>query len=639
MAARGASLPRAAPGIATMRRWLARALLLAAGVLLGAEALYLVAANVWLNSGRVTARISRNPGRFAIRWGAAWTLWPGQVHLSDVAMRGGSARIDWYAHLDSVGATFLVGPLFDRTVHLRRVTAAGIDYRQRIRRNGEAEGTPPESSLPPLPAVVAGPAPEARPRPPGQPRGALWTIVADSIHADIDQLWIDRYRLAGEMDLRTSMNLVVRGSMVFPSVRVTMTRGALTEGGREILGGLRFDIATSLGPFVPRGLHAIDVISLLSGRLRIDSQRASLFFLEAYFRKAPWLHFNGHSVLAADLRLDAGRLLPGSTLASHAENLDIDFLDRKLTGRSQIVERVTDEDGVARSHVEVMLDDFALFVPDRPEPFARGTGFRVSSTSTDVDLHDPFATLHVVADLPSAVIPDLSFYNRFIPAGAGFAIRGGTGRIGYHIEGNQEEGSAHGSISLTAENLQARFETYPIHGDVTIETHLKALDPRAGSFDVSGTTIDMASRIIPWRARLSFPSARVRYTEPMQGRARTVIRMTDTTPLVAIFDAKKDISRFTKRLMTIQDIEGTATVAVDEGGFAISDLDITGHHFHALADMHLKQGGKEGILYLRLGLISFGVAFDRGEKDIDLVRARAWYEKQHAARHRHHPAP
>jgi hypothetical protein len=611
---------------------LVRVLVVLAAILIGTELLYLAAANAYLNSGRLPARISRNRERFSIRWGAAWSLWPGHVHLSDVAMRGRSARIDWYAHLDAVGATFRVRPLFERTVHLRTVAVSGVDYRQRRRLPQGDAAAAPEASLPPLPEVFAGPDRPSKPRQPGGRRGDAWTIVADAIRADIDQLWFDRYRLAGRMDLRTSMNLVVRGPMAFPSVRLAMTRGDLTDGGREILGGLRFDIATALGPFVPKGMRAPDVIGLLSGRFRIDSDRASLFFLEAYFRKAPWLHFNGHSVLAADLRLDAGHLQPGSTLDARADNVDIDFLDRKLTGRGHIVARCTAEAGGPLSQVEVLLDDFALFAPDRAEPFARGSGFKVSASSAAVDLHDPFATLQVVADLPGAVIPDLSFYNRYIPAGTGLIIRGGVGGIRYHVEGSHEARSAHGSITLTAEDLRMQFESYPIRGDVTIETRLRALDPVEGRFDISGTRMEIASRIIPWKATLSFPRARVRYTEPMQGTADATFRMTDTSPIVALFDARKDISRFAERLMTIRDIKGTTGLAVDDGGCSITDLEVTGHRFKALADLTLHEGGKDGILYLKLGIFSLGVAFDRGRKDLDLVRARAWFEKQRAAR-------
>jgi hypothetical protein len=371
---------------------------------------------------------------------------------------------------------------------------------------------------------------------------------------------------------------------------------------------------------------------MLSGRFRIDSDAASLLFLEAYLRKAPWLRYNGTSVLAADLRLEGGHLQPGSTLDSRSDHVDVDFLDRKLTGRGHISARVDEVDAAPLSRLEVLLEDFALWAPDLDEPFARGTGFKISATSAALDLENPFETIQVIADLPEAVIPDLSYYNRYIPADSGLAIRGGTGRIRYHVETRQGERTAHGTIALEAEDIRARFEGYPLRGDVAIQARLVALDPVAGRFDVSGTRIDLSSRLIPWTASLSFSKAVVRFGTPMQGRADTVLRMTDTSPLVAMFDAQKDISRFAERLMTIRDIKGTMALAAGEGGCTIDGLDITGHRFHALADLALRKGGKDGILYLKLGIFSLGVAFDDGKKDLDLVRARAWFEKQRAAR-------
>jgi hypothetical protein len=124
----------------------------------------------------------------------------------------------------------------------------------------------------------------------------------------------------------------------------------------------------------------------------------------------------------------------------------------------------------------------------------------------------------------------------------------------------------------------------------------------------------------------------VRYSEPMQMSADVKFRMTDTAPLVALFDAQKDVSRFVENLMTIQDIEGKTSLKVDDHGSEIAGLEIAGEDFLALAEMALREEGKNGILYVRLHGFSVGVAFDRGEKDVDLIRARAWYEKQRARR-------
>jgi hypothetical protein len=620
-----------------MRRWLRRTVLIAAAVLVAGEVLYLLVANFYVNSGRPSALASRNPGKFSIRWGKAWTLWPGRICLRDIELGGRSSRIDWYARLDSADASFDIAPLFSGTIHLRHVSASGIDYRQRRRLEAGESAPAGESEMPPLPAFKV---PHLPPRPPApeEARRAPWIIVADRIDAEVRQLWFDRYRLSGPMQVATSMRLIPRGPMEFPWVRIGMARGALAQGERAILGGLRLDIETALPPFVPRGMKAIELLRMLTGRFQVQSERASLFFLEAYFKKAPWLHFNGSSALKADLRIEGGRLQPGSTLTSTSEAVDIDFLDRKLTGRGRTSLRVEESAGRAESHAEVLLDEFALSIPGEAGPYARGRGFKLTATSQALDLSDPFATLEVTVDLPNAEIPDLSFFNRFIPAGSGIVIRGGKGTLQYHVEGSQREESVHGWIELFADDMVTKFENYVIRNDIKIHTVLKDVHPRTGLFDISGTRIDLKSNKFPWTADISFPKAQVRYSTPLEGSMVAAFRMTDTTPLVAMFDAQKEISGFARRLMTIRDIRGKSALAVNRGGCEITGLEITGEKFLALADLALRPGGRDGILYLRLHIFSVGVAFEKGKKNLDMVRARKWFERERAKRHGK-PAP
>ncbi len=620
-----------------MRRWLLRALLLLAVILLAAEAIYLPTVNLYLNGDRLQARLNRRPEKFSIRWATAWTPWPGKVYMRNVEIRGRAPRIDWYGHLDEVDASYRITPLFQRGVHLRSVRVTGLDYRHRRETATEEAGADAGSGLPPLPDLEMGADQETRAddTTPSHPKGAPrepWTIIADDIDVAIDQLWFDRYRMAGPMRLDTSMELVTRRTIEFPRVHFTMDRGDVTIEERTMLGGLLLDFETALPPFGRGGRGLRDVVEHLTGRFRLQADSASLFFLETYFRRAPWLHFNSNAGLQADLRFDGGRLIPGSTLESTPDAVDVDFLDQKLTGSGRIAMSVQEEEGVPRSHFEATLDAFELSVPEKTEPYAAGRGFAVTATSNSLTLDDLFTTLEVKADLQEAIIPDLSHYNRYFPRDSGIAIREGTGRISYHIEANQEEKSLHGWTDLSATNGVLMFEDYLIRGDATIRTLFTSGDLERKWFDIAGTRIDLVSRSHRWKASISLPRARVRYSEPMQLDTNAVFRMTDTAPLVALFNAKKDVSNFMEKLMTIQDIQGKTALKVDEQGTQLAGLQVTGEDFIALADLALRKGGKEGILYVKLHAISFGVAFDKGKKDLDLIRAREWFEKARARR-------
>jgi hypothetical protein len=80
-------------------------------------------------------------------------------------------------------------------VHLTKVKASGVDYRQRRRLLPGETSRAPLSELPPIPELLDTPG--ARPGPPGPPKPPRqpWTVLANGITCDLEELWIDRFRL------------------------------------------------------------------------------------------------------------------------------------------------------------------------------------------------------------------------------------------------------------------------------------------------------------------------------------------------------------------------------------------------------------------------------------------------------------
>src|SRR5262249_49450313 len=144
----------------------------------------------------------------------------------------------------------------------------------------------------------------------------------------------------------------------------------------------------------------------LSGRFALQSDDASLFFLEAYFRKTPWVRFNDRGSGKIVLVLDHGHLMPASTLDIANDKVDVQFLDRHVTGKGIITGRIETFEGKPRGRVSARLQDFQLAAVGGTHPFARGPLLTIESTSAKMDLSDPFTDQHVVVDLPHADLLD-----------------------------------------------------------------------------------------------------------------------------------------------------------------------------------------------------------------------------------------
>lgn len=619
-----------------MRRLLRRSLLVVLIAAIALEGLYVVAGLVYLNTSLASKTINRRPQRFQITWRFGWTLWPGWVTLHGVETRGRSKSAGWYARLDSVTARCHLGPLFHRNVHLASVRASGVDYRLRRDR---ATSAIPASELPTIPEMLD--LPQARPRPSGsagQP-GPPWTVRADRIDCDVEQLWIDRFRLTGGMRVETPMRLVVHGPMEFSPIRVTMASGELRAGEDRIFGHLGLDVNATLHPFVPRSARGLALFRYLSGRFVVRSDDASLAFLEFYFNNAPWLHFNSRAGGRIDLLLDHGRLRPGSTLAIANDAIDIEFLDRHFTGKGVLEGAVVETNGVAQSRVAVRLKEFQVAPLGSAEPFARGRDATLLGTRDAPDFGSPITSLHVVLDLPEAQILDLRFYNRMIPPGSGFRLLSGSGTLRYHLEGSQEERSLHGEIDLAVKDAAAVFKDYPMRGSFRLGTRLRQASPREMLFDISGTRLDMSTRSPAWSGVVTFPRSKMRFLDPMRIDAAIRFSMQDTRPLVGVFDAFKDVPDWLEHFMIIQDVQGRAAIGVRHDRVDVRGLEVTGKGLHALADLALGSDHPDGILYIRFHGFSIGIEMRQGGKDLKFIRPLHWFENERSRRaaRRTHP--
>jgi hypothetical protein len=615
-----------------MKTSIARRARAALFVVLALEGLYFIPTGIYLNTPLSSRLFNRHPERFHIRWRLALSPWPGLVSLSGVETGGRSHVIDWHAHIGSVTATFRILPLFHRAVHLDRVRARGVDYLQRPRpAPGEtpdpgAVDWPPEALLAIPDDSAAGiPAPKPAPGPP-------WTVRADRIRCDVKQIWIGRYRVTGPARVDASMILVARGPLEFPRLDYTLDSGDLFAGKDKLFENFRLGANFRLASFTPKGRKAGEVIHGLSGDVVLDTRRASFGFLDFYFRKSPDLKFSRQGPARMHLKLEAGRLLPGTSLELEGDQIEAVFMDQRLTGSGHVMANVEAGEGTPRSRLEAVLDDFQISRLGRTDSYAHGKDFRIVATSTSLDLADPFDNLHVAIDLPEAQIPDLSVYNVYFPPDSRFSILSGAGRLSYHFVADSDQPSLQGKMDLVMSGVAARFEDVALKGDVRIFAPLRAGNPLDLGFDISGTRIEIHSADPPWTGSIRLPVSKMSFTEPMQVTGRTRLSLQDTSPIVAVFDAYHDMPHILERLMTIHDVRGTADFRVGKDAVDVRDLDIGGEGFHALADLTFGSHGRDGILYLRLHGFSLGVDLRESKKKLQLLLPRRWFDAARAER-------
>jgi len=618
-------------------------------VALAFEVFYLIAANAFLNSPAAFKVINRKPAKFSIHWDSAFTYWPGAVRMYGIEAKGQSKKLQWYASVDKVDAWCRVIPLFWRTVDVLAVRTDGVTYWQRRRLDIFPEWSPAAAGMPPIPGFVNPPDPPPEFLYPPRPKKAPWTIILRDVQADdIRDIWIDSYRFVGRSSVETEMYLKVRGELGFPKIHLKTHHGKVEVEGNDPFREMEIDVDIVIDRFVTKQTKGAKFFKYLSGSIAVDMQVDHLLFIQPYFKRHDWVQVDGPGVIHADLTLDHGVLQPGTEFEVIPERIDVVVIDRKLTGDGSIKAWVEEEDGEIICHFVTRIDDFELSIEGQDKPFAFGEDFVFKMVGHGGDLEDPFHEAELTVDMPDFEIPDLSVFNFYIHDHTPIEIVAGAGKMSYHFWATHELSSLGGRLELEVLGAEARGEKVDFRGDLKITTQLQNGSARERRFDVSGTHIELQNVRVTkkdelveedWWITIKLPEARIVFSTPIDIQMLIDVDMKDTKPMVALFDARKELPGIVKRIMTIKNLAADAYIDVNRSGTEIRDLVITGDRLKVLGDISVKHKRRDALMYVHYRIFGTGIKVEDGELDLKFLRPMKWFEKQRALARDGKPEP
>ena len=109
---------------AVIRKWAIRL-----GIaLLAFEIFYVVAANVFVQSGALLNLINKKPEKTNISWEPTVTYLPGVATVTNLELRSQTKKDQIYLHVVEAKARISLGQAF-KTIHIRGVDARDVDFR------------------------------------------------------------------------------------------------------------------------------------------------------------------------------------------------------------------------------------------------------------------------------------------------------------------------------------------------------------------------------------------------------------------------------------------------------------------------------------------------------------------------------
>jgi hypothetical protein len=625
-------------------RRLVLALLVAAALL---YPLYLVAGNVYLRSGGLERLVNGRPERMWMHWASAWTPWPGVVRVRGFSMRSQSSVFQWWVAVDKATLDVDLWSLRRRELRIGPLRGSGVAFRLRRRLDAPPRSVPPRPEMyPPIPGFSDPPKVDpGKAYPPGPPRPP-WHMRFTGVDLDeVREIWIEEYRFAGRARVAGGFDTRVRESLEVMPTRVEFLSGAFAMGAgaqaSPILMNAKGRVDGRIVRYPPMRFRGWEVFQFVTGRAEMGGRVTSLGFLSLFFQQTRWVDLKvGPGPLDVDLRLRRGQILDGSRLEAHPDGISMGFLDYRATGFGGVTWSVVPAAGGGgrEGRLALVFNDFGLQRRGYSRPHVRGQGLRIDVASAAPRFGGLFLPKRLAIEMPQAEVPDLTFYNAYLPRQSAIALTSGSGRMSGRFAAAAPEWKGSGELHLTARGVGARVEQKQVRGNVEVHTRLRAVDLDDHRFDISGSDLELTDAVLlddptghggeKWWARVHMDRAVLAPGTPVYLRTSLESTLSDPRPLLALF-APAERSRvlgWVDHLLDIKGVGATADLTLGQDFFDVSHLAIAGGKAQLLGRLRFADSRRRGILYASYGAFDVGLELEGAKRDWKILRPKQWFE-------------
>jgi hypothetical protein len=254
---------------------------------------YVGAARWFLSGPTLRALINTDPDSLTLDYDEATSVWPGQVTIRNLRIRGSDHNVQWIIRLDLARVDYSVLALVQRTFRAERVRGSGLSFSVRNKLEAGETRSADLSALPPIPGFADPPlwSPEQQgPESAGNP----WRIEVRNIRIEhFDEIWFDAFHYRGVAHLDGAFFLRPGLEVWIGPARVSIESGDMRIGRAPVGVSVSGSIDGTFEPFEPPKVHGSEVWQKTSGAVTLDARFDRLASLE-------------HLFPAAGMRLDEG---------------------------------------------------------------------------------------------------------------------------------------------------------------------------------------------------------------------------------------------------------------------------------------------------------------------------------------------
>ena len=376
-----------------------------------------------------------------------------------------------------------------------------------------------------------------------------------------------------------------------------------------------------------------ELLPRTSGQVQAAWHFDSLNWISDLIVRRPWFALQGGGQVQADVRLERGQLMPGSSariprVAAVAEVAQVRMQgDAQASG--QIIEGRTPQ---------VQLDvDIARFQA-APHDAARQILFDGKDLALrfrgDARLQQLKQGGEVSLRFRDARVPDLARYNRYL-GNAQVQLLGGTGLLSGDVALDTSGAVANGRADLRGQGARLEVAGLPVRADARLQARLARADFEQKQFDLAGTTLRLQDVQVgdgddaAWWGEVDIRSGQLSAATPLRASAQADIRLRDAGPVLDVFGERSKAPRWVLGLIDSGEVAATGQLRwQQQGQLQIDDLQAENDRLSLRGRLDLGKAGRRGDLYLRWGVLGAGIELDGDQRHWHLAGARDWYDAQ-----------
>lgn len=378
------------------------------------------------------------------------------------------------------------------------------------------------------------------------------------------------------------------------------------------------------------------LLSTVDGQLEAALTVSDLNWLSVFFKNPFSLALHTAAEVRANLIVEAGRLATGSTIGSVPQAFRLEILDYVAEGSGGFNLTVERGGGNPNLRLDAKLDGGSLRLVSEKEAVVDQVAVNITARSENVSLSRGGTARTVDMTIPTARVADMSVYNTYLPKGSPVRLLGGSANISAKLV--MEQDNAKGFVKLKTSRLSADLDGNRLSGLLNGSVVIRSGSAAEKRFDISGSSLSVddvrvaGASNIPngWGARIDLGSSRIVWKQPMTLSVDGSLRMTDASPILAVFESNRKQNRWLDNMLNLKNIRADAQIRVTPNQTLIPYAFATSDTIDLGAKGLIRENKRQGVFYARYGALAGVLFFNNNQKRFDLIGATAKFKSYSA---------